>query len=132
MAKSGQVPSQASAHAAASALTSALGEANLQKEALGFGQPADGGAMGRFAAVWAKGALTGATSQILDLPHSLGRVPVSVVLDHVDCPPGTEPMHVSAQPYDKDKWTATLCRMHIYLVGPTRSNNVGVFQVRGE
>lgn len=111
-----------------------LGEANLQERALGLGKPVDGATAGRHNAVWAKVALPASGSAwTLDVPHALGAVPVSVSLDHVECPPGTEPAHLSVQPQDKEKWTSNFVRLHAVLVGPAmRSNNVAVLLVKGE
>ena len=129
---SGQAPStSAGTDEHRQSLNRAVGAANAQDRAWGYGVPKDGALAGKNNAVWAKVLLPSADGNIT-VPHALGQKPVVCELKHVEMPPGVTPMHVSAQPYNYDDWTTTTCQVHIHVIAGAASNVVGVFLVKGE
>jgi hypothetical protein len=112
------------------ALNRGLGQANMERRALGSGVPQHGNEAGVQNAVYSQVKLSGASPGIFDVPHNLGEVPVLCELVEWDNPL-TPATFLIARPVNKDKWTATACRVQILAAVGAFAGCLATFKVKG-
>lgn len=129
----GSVPPPGLDEAIRAALTKALGAANLQDKAFGYGKPKAGVLVGKHNAVWSTvRLLAGADLNDVEVPHSLGDVPVVCQLHHWDNAT-TPDVFFIARPILAHKWTKSTCRVAVKMSGSgSADDTVLTFLVGGE
>ena len=92
-----------------------IGAANMHDRAIGFGRPKHGALVGKFNAVWSEVVIGAATdlSQV-DVPHSLGAVPVRCILEGWS--DTAADIAVAATPVFQERWTNTTAIVRVFKV----------------
>jgi hypothetical protein len=104
---------------------------DLQARSVGMGDPEVSGPAGKLRADYAQVDLTGLDLANVDVPHNLGAVPTTCILqesENADTP-GT---FLLARPVDKHLWTVSNCRVAVtVLAGGAQAGCVARFLVGG-
>lgn len=113
--------------AAAGTLIGQLGEANMQRRALGQGVVEDGGDVGSQNAVWADRTFAGASGGEFIVSHSLGEVPSVVEL--VSWRPQSD--WIVACGTRPETWTESTVRVKVWTGAANLDGLTGTFRVSG-
>jgi hypothetical protein len=111
------------------AINGSLGSGNIQKGALGIGDPRKKpGVQTAHRCVWASVKLAGNSGAEIEIIHTLKSKPVLVSLDEWEGGTGA----LTANASRKDRWTATTARVTVYTTGANLNGILARFRVWGE
>ena len=123
-----RVPDYQAPNRLGNAINGALGEGNIQKRALGVGDPRKPDSPGAHRAAWVTVKLAGDSGAEVELIHSLGVAPVLVTLEESEGGTG----NLVANASNKDRWTATTARVTVVSTdASTLNGRLARFRVWG-